>query len=87
MVYTDPSFPGLSDSAIFFQMSINKGFYPQYRNFGIMKKDLLSSLVSNLTHLMTDSSRAKLRLVVYNRENLFKFEDYTNIIYHFSPLI
>jgi hypothetical protein len=36
-----------------------------------MKKDLLSSLVSNLTHLMTNSSRAKLRLVVYNRENLF----------------
>lgn len=94
MVYTDPSLPGLSDSAIFFQMSINKGFNPQYRNFGIMKKHLLSSLVSNLTHLMTNSSRAKLKLVVYNRENLFGFEDYTNIIYlnafrqyPFSPLI
>lgn len=30
IVYTDPSFPDFSDSAIFFQMSINEGFNPQY---------------------------------------------------------
>jgi len=60
-----------------------------------IKQNLIAvSKIKSPTHLKTNSSRAKLRLVVYNRENLFGFEDYTNIIYlnafrqnPFSPLI